>query len=162
MQNEEHLKKSAEISALKAVSEDILFEGNLLARIIRKDCFASGYNFISMNDWLLQVGFNFYKEGQVCVPHEHFMRPISVENPIVSLELLYIVEGELRMTLFWKDKEVQKTKLSKGDAIFLVCGGHSLEMDKATQILEVKQGPYFSREQDKRTFVPKSPNDPSL
>jgi hypothetical protein len=39
--------------------------------------------------------------------------------------------------------------LAAGDAILLIAGGHGFEVLEACQIMEVKQGPYLSKEKDK-------------
>jgi hypothetical protein len=40
-------------------------------------------------------------------------------------------------------------ELGKGDMILLVSGAHGFEVLEPCQIVEVKQGPYLSKEKDK-------------
>lgn len=47
-------------------------------------------------------------------------------------------------------KKIRAVELLTGDTIFLVDGGHGFEMLEDTKIIEVKQGPYLGKDEDKR------------
>ena len=51
---------------------------------------------------------------------------------------------------------LESTVLEAGDIILLATGGHGFEVLEATEIIEVKQGPYMG-EGDKTRFKPNLP-----
>ncbi len=130
-----------------------IFSGETqLAVIIKSADFPTGYNFISPNEWLFQIGFNNYPAGGKCEPHEHILKNQPDLPADLSPELLHIMHGSCIVNMYWRDKIVKSVTLEDGDTVLLIQGGHSLVMNKETKILEVKLGPYLSRESDKRIF----------
>lgn len=122
-------------------------DGELIAIIIRKNFKKDGINFISKSDFPLQLGINSYARGSKIKPHVHIDRKIIIKN---VQEALYIKKGGVLVNLYDLNKVLFKTyELSTGDLIFFVNGGHGFEILKDTTIIEIKQGPYFGKEQDK-------------
>jgi hypothetical protein len=54
---------------------------------------------------------------------------------------------------FYSDEQayLESTILEAGDVVLLVQGGHGFEMLEATEIIEIKQGPYAG-DRDKQRF----------
>ncbi len=71
-----------------------------------------------------------------------------VHNPIArqvqyTKEVLFIRSGRVRVDFYSEQQEyLRSTILETGDVILLAYGGHGFEMLEATEIIEVKQGPY--------------------
>ena len=92
--------------------------------------------------------------GYVIPPHVH--------NPVLrqvqyTKEVLLIKSGRVRVD-FYSDTQtyLESRILEVGDVILLAFGGHGFEMLEASEIIEVKQGPYAG-ETDKQRFAPVPP-----
>ncbi len=122
-------------------------DGKTIAIVIKKNFKKDGINFVSKSDFSLQLGINSYKRGDKIKPHVHMDREITIKT---IQEVVYIKSGGLLANLYDSNGELLKSfKLSTGDLVFFVSGGHGFEMFKDTTIIEVKQGPYFGKDQDK-------------
>jgi len=78
----------------------------------------------------------------------------SLENEIKInkiQEVVHIESGRTRVNLYdLNGKKFKSVELSDDDTILFVDGGHGFEMLEDTRIIEVKQGPYFGKDKDKR------------
>ncbi|WP_196781432.1 cupin domain-containing protein [Flavobacterium sufflavum] len=82
-------------------------------------------------------------------PHRHNIVPREVH---LTQEVLYIKSGKVRVDFYDNEQNyVQSTIVEKGDVILLSDGGHGFKMLEASEIIEVKQGPYCG-ERDKVRF----------
>ncbi len=114
--------------------------GRVLALIIRKDLQGEKYNFVTPEEFPLQLGVNFYKAGETIKPHRHTAWPRLVEQ---TQEFVMISEGSAVLSLFDDNQQhLQDIALYAGDAVFLSAGGHGFKILKDTRITEVKLGPY--------------------
>ena len=129
--------------------EKIVHQEKLLGVIVRAADCSEGYNFISPDDWELQLGFNNYAADGVCKPHEHHKRVREARD---AMEVLHIFSGKCILDIYWEDRPVSEHILNRQDTVVLLAGGHGIRMLEPTKIFEVKQGPYVSRELDKRFF----------
>jgi hypothetical protein len=122
-------------------------DGRIIAIVVRRDFEGEGLNFLSENDFPLQLGVNSYKKGEKIRPHFHVERQIIVDR---IQEVIYIKSGEALVNLFdCTGVPFKSLKLAIGDLIFFVSGGHGFEMSEDTVIIEVKQGPYLGKGEDK-------------
>lgn len=65
-------------------------------------------------------------------------------------EVLIVVRGEVQVHVYNSRRQhCGNTSLLPGDVVVFVAGGHSFYMSEASQLIEVKQGPYFGPEADK-------------
>lgn len=97
----------------------------------------------------LQAGCLNFSSSESVTNHIHNKRSSYVED---TVEILFILNGKLEITLF----EIDKTKLERfsaktGDLIILISGGHGIKFIEDTKILEVKQGPFLGLN-DKQRF----------
>jgi hypothetical protein len=78
---------------------------------------------------------------------------------LYTKEVLFIKSGKLRVD-FYTDAQVylESKVLHTGDIILLAVGGHGFEMLEASEIIEVKQGPYAG-DLDKTRFSAISNNE---
>ena len=123
-------------------------DGKIIAIVVRKEFSKDGINFVSKEDFPLQLGINSYKNGSKIKPHFHIEKEITINK---IQEVIHIESGRTIVNLYdLNGKEIKSVELSTGDTIFLVDGGHGFEILEDTKIIEVKQGPYFGKDKDKR------------
>ncbi|MGM9506787.1 hypothetical protein ACS5NO_03640 [Larkinella sp. GY13] len=131
--------------------ERILHGESELAIIIRSTFKREGIEFFTNDKFSQQLGYMNRCKGYVIPPHRHNIIPREV---ILTQEVLFIKSGMVRVD-FYDDAQtyVESRILEDGDIILLAAGGHGFEMMEASEIIEVKQGPYVG-ERDKVRFDP--------
>ena len=123
-------------------------DGNIIAIVVNKDFKKNGINFVSKKEFTLQLGVNSYKKGCKIKPHFHTEKKIIINK---IQEAVHIENGKVIVNLYdLSGKKFKSVMLSMGDTIFFVDGGHGFEILEDTKIIEVKQGPYFGKDKDKR------------
>ena len=123
----------------------------VMAVILRREFRAEGIQFLTPDSYTQQLGYMNRPEGYVIAPHLH--RPVRREVSYTN-EVLFIKSGRVRVDFYAGDQSYRESRmLDTGDVILLMVGGHGLEMVEASEIIEVKQGPYVG-EQDKIRFDP--------
>lgn len=133
----------------------INYNGHVQAMILRANYHAEGIQFFTPNDFSQQLGYMNRPSGYVIPPHVH--------NPVVrevqfTKEVLFIKSGKVRVDFYDDDQNYLESRiLNQGDIVLLAFGGHGFEMLEATEVIEIKQGPYAG-EQDKTRFSPIPPN----
>jgi hypothetical protein len=134
--------------------ESVACDGLQLALILRKTSHADGIKFFTPDDATLQLGYMSRPSGYVIAPHVH--RPAAREV-LYTQEVLFVRSGRVRVDFYDEmQRYVRSTTLNEGDVILLARGAHGFEMLEASEIIEVKQGPYVG-EQDKTRFAAPSP-----
>ncbi len=64
--------------------------------------------------------------------------------------MLHIDYGKVIAEIYdERGKNITHTTLNSGDTILLVRGGHGFKVLEKTKIIEIKQGPYKGKEEDK-------------
>jgi hypothetical protein len=123
-------------------------DGKIIAIVVKSEFEKDGVNFISKQDYPLQLGISSYKEGETIKAHFHIEKEITINK---IQEVVHIRSGRAMVNLYdLNGKKFKSAELSEGDTIFFVDGGHGFEMLEDTKIIEVKQGPYFGKDKDKR------------
>jgi len=123
-------------------------DGKIIAIVVRADFEKEGVNFISKPDFPLQLGISSYKKGDKIKAHFHIEKEIRINK---IQEVVHIKSGRTMVNLYdLNGKKFKSVELPEGDTIFFVDGGHGFEMLENTKIIEVKQGPYFGKDKDKR------------
>ena len=122
-----------------------------LALIIRTTFHKDGIEFFTPNTYSQQIGYMNRPKGYVIEPHIHNSVPRQVQ---FTKEVLFIKSGNVRVD-FYDDEQtyLESRILHAGDVILLAFGGHGFEMLEASEIIEVKQGPYTG-DADKTRFEP--------
>jgi hypothetical protein len=135
--------------------ENIFNESKLLGIIIYSNYHSEGINFVTSDDFTQQLAYMNRPKGYEIKPHIHNSVVREVQ---FTKEVLFIKTGKVRVD-FYDDnqKYLESRVLNKGDVILLAFGGHGFEMLEATEIIEVKQGP-FAGEADKTRFNPVQKN----
>jgi hypothetical protein len=122
-------------------------DGQLIAVLVRASFRKNGVNFISKDDFPLQLGISGYKKGAMIEPHFHTRRRIVIDQ---IQEVVYIERGRATVNLYGRHGEsLAPVEMRSGDTIILVDGGHGFEISEDTTLIEVKQGPYLGKDIDK-------------
>jgi hypothetical protein len=121
--------------------EKIIHNNTVIALIIYKDYKQEGIQFLSPNEYSLQLGYMTRPKGYRVLPHIHN----SVHrNTIGTQEVLFIKSGEIRIDFYsFEQVFLESRKLSAGDIILLAGAGHGIEVLKEAEIVEVKNGPFI-------------------
>jgi hypothetical protein len=100
-----------------------------------------GVHFYTTEQTPFQIGFHNREKGVKLTPHVHRMdKPITVTE---IQELLYIISGKIKVTMYAKDGQpYTSVDLLAGDSMLLMSGGHGVEYLEDTRMFEIKQGPY--------------------
>ncbi len=123
-------------------------DGKIIAIVVNKDFKKNGINFVSKKEFTLQLGVNNYKKEYKIKPHFHIGKKIIINK---IQEIVHIENGKVIVDLYdLSGKKFKSIILSMGDTIFFIDGGHGFEILEDTKIIEVKQGPYFGKDKDKR------------
>lgn len=131
--------------------EEIKHNGKLVAIILRSNYSNNETKFFNPPDFSQQLGYIVYKKNGIIKPHFH--KKVH-RNITLTQEVLFIKKGKLIVNFYTTDKKyIESRELSKGDVIFLCSGGHGFKIIEDTEMVEVKQGPYSGREDDKVTFI---------
>lgn len=129
--------------------------GRTLAMILRANYHAEGIQFFTPNKFSQQLGYMNRPQGYVIPPHVH--NPVAREVQFTK-EVLIIRTGKVRVDFYDDNQNYLESRiLNQGDIVLLAFGGHGFEMLEASEIVEVKQGPYAG-EEDKTRFSPISSN----
>lgn len=129
--------------------EKITWDGKMLALILRANYREDGIQFFTPDDFSQQLGYMNRPEGYVIPPHVHNPVPREVQY---TKEVLFIKSGKVRVDFYDESQNyLESRELSEGDVILLAFGGHGFKMLEASEIIEVKQGPYAG-EADKTRF----------
>lgn len=131
--------------------EQITHQGRTLAMLLRTTYRADGIQFFTPNDFSQQLAYMNRPQGYVIAPHVHNAVPREVQ---FTKEVLFIKSGKVRVDFYDDDQNYLESRvLNQGDVVLLAFGGHGFEMLEASEIIEVKQGPYAG-EADKTRFTP--------
>ena len=123
-------------------------DGKIIAIVTRRDFGKDGVNFVSKDDFPLQLGISGYRKGDTIKAHFHIEKEIMINK---IQEVVHIESGRTRVNLYdLNGKKFKSVELSGDDTILFVDGGHGFEILEDTKIIEVKQGPYFGKDKDKR------------
>lgn len=130
--------------------EPIHYLDQMLALILRNNYHAEGIQFFTPNDFSQQLGYMNRPQGYVIPPHVHN----SVAREVhFTKEVLFIKSGRVRVDFYDDDQNYLESRiLHQGDWVLLAFGGHGFEMLEASEMIEIKQGPYAG-EGDKTRFV---------
>ena len=130
--------------------EHIRHREKVFAIILRANFRSEGIEFFTPNEFSQQLGYMNRPQGYVIPPHVH--NPVAREVQFTK-EVLIIRSGKVRVDFYDDDQNYLESRiLNQGDIVLLAFGGHGFEMLEASEIVEVKQGPYAG-EADKTRFA---------
>ena len=129
-------------------SEQVMWNGKVLAYLIRAEMSPEKTTFLTPPDLNFQVGFVVYPaDGEIA---RHLHHPIERHVKGTS-EVLIVKKGRCLIDIYNNEQELVVTReLRTGDVMLMVDGGHGFRMLEDTVLLEVKQGPYTGVDEKKR------------
>ena len=120
--------------------ENFISDNRIYAIILYANYKREGIHFFTPNDFSHQLGYINRPKGYLIPPHIH--NSVSREVFFTN-EVLFIKSGKVRVDFYNENKKYLESRILKqGDVILLAAGGHGFEMLEASEIIEVKQGPY--------------------
>ena len=131
--------------------EEVHYQTEVLAIIVRRDFHKKGIHFFTSNDLSQQLAYMSHPTGKEIQPHVHKKVQRKVH---FTQETLFIRKGKLKVDFYSVDQEYLESRiLESGDVILLIKGGHGFEVLEDLEMFEVKQGPYAG-DADKIKFTP--------
>ncbi|AGK60074.1 hypothetical protein Asulf_00038 [Archaeoglobus sulfaticallidus PM70-1] len=124
-------------------------DGTRYAIYIPSDAWKKGLNFYSDEKDFVQVGIWGYDKGKFLQPHIHNEVKREVTR---TQEVIFLRKGKIKAYIFDKNENLIETlELKEGDILILLDGGHGYKiLEDNTFVLEVKNGPYFGPEVDRK------------
>jgi hypothetical protein len=123
-------------------------DDNVLAGVVRADFHPASVEFVTPNQFGLQVAVMNRPKGYEIAAHDHYPVPRAL---VGTQEVLLIRRGELRADLYSDRSYAGSVNLNAGDLIILNSGGHGFVASEDCLFVEVKQGPYVEG-RDKEVF----------
>lgn len=125
--------------------------GQTLAVVVRSNWRPTATEFVTPDNYNLQMGAIVYGRGESIAAHMHL--PITREVHGTN-EVVMVRQGRCEVDLY-DDRRgfVETLQLAQGDVILLLGGAHGFRMLEDTVLFEVKQGPYAGG-LDKERFSP--------
>lgn len=123
----------------------------LYAIVVRSDQIQEGLHFYTPDSSFIQLGTWKYPKNKILRPHAHrTYERVST----VTQEFVFVKRGMIRMNVYdAADKLLQSVTLNQGDFALIYQGGHGYQiLEDATEVIEVKNGPYPGLEADKRVI----------
>jgi len=128
-------------------AERIEHEGKVVAMVVRKGVEVDGLRFFTPEDYPFQLGVMVHEAGGEIRPHVH--RPVKrvIKG---TQEMIRVDYGKVDVD-FYSDggKKFKTVRLTEGDSILFVSGGHGFRFPEKTRLTEVKQGPFKGTDADK-------------
>jgi len=122
--------------------ETVQHETGIIAIIIYKDHHTEGIEFITPQDFSLQLGSMTRPPGYEILPHIH--NPVRRES-VGTQEALFIKRGRIEIDFYSFDKVYLESRvLTAGDIVLLAGAGHGITIIDETEMIEVKNGPFIS------------------
>ena len=129
--------------------ETVMHKDTIIAIIVFKDYHKEGINFITPQEFSLQLGYISHPAGYEIKPHIH--NPVR-RVTIGTQEVLFVKKGLIRIDFYSFDQGyLESRELSEGDFVLLAGAGHGIKVLEPAIIVEVKNGPYV-QEADKGRF----------
>jgi hypothetical protein len=128
---------------------EVVKDGEIILAIICRDGeWTPGLDFVTPDALFIQAGRWQYPAGKVLAAHRHKVHRRMADK---TQEVAYVKRGRLKVTLFdMAGAHVRDVILEAGDFVVLAEGGHGYEiLEDDTQVLEVKNGPFVTVEDDK-------------
>jgi hypothetical protein len=129
--------------------EIIPYNGKTLAILARPREMNENLNFFSPENFALQVAVHNKPAGTQIEAHEHI--PFENIKLLESQEIFYLENGKIEVGLYHGRTKIRCVVMMPGDMIILNCG-HDLKFLENSKMIEVKQGPYRGKENEKRSI----------
>ena len=115
------------------------------ATIIRSSYRADDIKFFTPSDFPQQLGYMNRKKGYIINAHKHAETTALINK---YFETLVVRSGKVKVSIYDEyDNYFTETIILTGDIILLSNCGHGFEMLEDSEMIEIKQGPFFGEGQ---------------
>ena len=133
--------------------EDYIFNKILYATVLRPLLVPEGLSFFTSDDQFIQVGSWNYKKDKVLDLHYHLEFP---RTSYKTNESVYVVKGKILCKLFKETGEfLTEIFISENEMITQFNGAHEYTILEGSIAVEIKNGPYFGPEKDRKRIEAK-------
>ena len=123
--------------------EHIKIKDQSIAIIVRATHSSDGVDFLTENTASMQLAYMKRPKNDHIIAHRHRKIVRKIE---MTAETLLVRKGRMKIDFFTPEAELICSKiLVTGDVVLLLDGGHGMEMLEETELIEIKQGPYFGK-----------------
>ena len=128
--------------------KEITFENQLYAFVCSLNDVNKGLQFLSDDSDFIQLGTWNYEKNFSTVPHYH----LEHDKPSnLTQEVVLVHKGSVKCRLFTKDGNyVDEVDINEGELIVQIYGVHEYIMNEDSIVLEIKNGPYYGPEVDRK------------
>lgn len=129
----------------------IVDKGKEYALLIDGNHLPEGLKFYTDDKEFIQVASWKYNLGHETKPHSH---KVCKRSSDITQEFVFVKEGSIEVAIYNDEEEViAKEILKQGDCILIFQGGHKYRiLEDATEVFEIKNGPYPGLEKDKQVI----------
>lgn len=128
--------------------KEIIYNNKLVAIVYRRTGEEDNINFLTDPSNNLQVGILNHPKNHIIPTHTHNPIKRTIEG---TDEMLYIEKGKVKVLFYNENKEKLGYEiLEAGDLIILISQAHGFEFLEESRVIYVKQGPYSTKEMDKK------------
>jgi len=136
----------------------VKFNGTIYAIIIPAQYSSDRLEFITPDEYSQQLAYMNRPKDSKVQEHIHTKIERKIKD---TMEVLIFRKGKARIDLYSQEKKyLGSEKVQAGDIVLLVRGGHGIEFEEDTEMIEVKQGPYYGAK-EKEKFERRSEYDSS-
>lgn len=115
-----------------------------IALIVPAEEFGDGANFVTPDEFPLQLGLLSYAPGESAAAHKHPDRELGF---VEHQELIHVVSGTVDVDVFdTDDEQLETVTLESGDTAFFVAGGRGWTAQEDAQLVEAKLGPFLGED----------------
>tara|TARA_B100000214_G_scaffold247065_1_gene181401 strand:- start:335 stop:757 length:423 start_codon:yes stop_codon:yes gene_type:complete len=128
--------------------KEISFENQLYAFVCSLNDASKGLEFLSDDSDFIQLGTWNYEKNFSTVPHYH----LEHDKPSnLTQEVVLVHKGSVKCRLFTKEGNyVDEVDINEGELIVQIYGVHEYIMNEDSIVLEIKNGPYYGPEVDRK------------
>tara|TARA_A100001035_G_scaffold257779_1_gene234047 strand:- start:7110 stop:7532 length:423 start_codon:yes stop_codon:yes gene_type:complete len=128
--------------------KEITFENQLYAFVCSLNDVNKGLEFLSDDSDFIQLGTWNYEKNFSTVPHYH----LEHDKPSnLTQEVVLVHKGSVKCRLFTKEGNyVDEVDINEGELIVQIYGVHEYIMNEDSIVLEIKNGPYYGPEIDRK------------
>ena len=128
--------------------KEITFENQLYAFVCSLNDVNKGLEFLSDDSDFIQLGTWNYEKNFSTVPHYH----LEHDKPSnLTQEVVLVHKGSVKCRLFTKEGNyVDEVDINEGELIVQIYGVHEYIMNEDSIVLEIKNGPYYGPEVDRK------------
>ena len=128
--------------------KEISFENQLYAFVCSLNDVSKGLEFLSDDSDFIQLGTWNYEKNFSTVPHYHLEHDKSSN---LTQEVVLVHKGSVKCRLFTKEGiYVDEVDINEGELIVQIYGVHEYIMNEDSIVLEIKNGPYYGPEIDRK------------